>query len=317
MSECLEVRNVTTLQNTAFTIEALADRFAQFVDVSALTLKSYRSGVKKFLAFVNSQGISQPTRETALEYKRALSEKYAPATTALYLSSLRRFFSWCESEGLYPNIVSGIKSPKLSHEHKRDAFGGEELKGIIAGMSRESLEDKRNYAMFVLIASCGLRTIEVARASVSDIHRVAGVTVLNVMGKGHTSADAFVKLTPHVERALREYLIARGHVEEDAPLFASCSRRNYGQRLTTRTISGVCKTAMRQAGYDSKRLTAHSLRHSAITLALLSGMSLQETQAFARHSSMNTTLIYAHNVSRMNSQCEAAVSAVLFGEKDR
>ena len=33
----------------------------------------------------------------------------------------------------------------------------------------------------------------------------------------------------------------------------------------------------------------------------MAGQSLQEMQSFARYMSMNTTLIYAHNVNRMNS----------------
>lgn len=291
----------------------LADRFVEYLDVSELSVKSYKSGVRKFLTFLHCNGIITPTRDTVLMYKKELISKYSANTTALYLSSIRRFFSWCESEGLYPNITNGIKSPKISHEHKRDAFSAVELKGIIAGIERNSLEGLRNYALFCLIASCGLRTVEAVRANVGDIHRVSGVAVLDIQGKGHSAKDAYVKLTPHVEQAIREYLKARGNVSDDEPLFASCSRRNYGKRLTTVTVSQVCKKAMVSAGFDSHRLTAHSLRHSAVTICLLSGMSLQDVQAFARHSSVNTTMIYAHNVNRMKSLCESTIAKAIFG----
>ena len=122
-----------------------------------------------------------------------------------------------------------------------------------------------------------------------------------------------MKITGHVLTAITEYLKARGPVKGNAPLFASCSRRNNGGRLTTRTVSQVCKNAMKAAGYDSHRLTAHSLRHSAVTLALLAGMSLQDVSQFARHSSVNVTMIYAHDITRMKSQCESAISAAIFG----
>ncbi len=62
---------------------------------------------------------------------------------------------------------------------------------------------------------------------------------------------------------------------------------------------------MRAAGFDSERLTAHSLRHTAITQALLAGSPLQEVQQFARHSSINTTQVYAHNLDRLQGSCEA------------
>ena len=291
----------------------LADRFVEYLDVSDLSVKSYKSGVRKFLEFLHCNCVTNPTRDTVIMYKKELMSKYSANTTALYLSSIRRFFSWCESEGLYANITNGIKSPKISHEHKRDAFSAVELKGIIAGIERNSLEGKRNYALFTLIATCGLRTIEAVRANVGDIHRVAGVAVLSVQGKGRADKDAFVKLTAHVEQAIRAYLKARGKVSDDEPLFASCSRRNKGHRLTTVTVSQVCKRAMVSAGFDSHRLTAHSLRHSAVTICLLQGMSLQDVQAFARHSSVNTTMIYAHNVNRMKSKCEKTIASAIFG----
>lgn len=294
------------------TLADLARRFAEYLDVSELTVKSYKSGVRKFLEFLHSNGISNPTRDTVILYKKELMTRYSANTVSLYLSAIRRFFSWCDSEKLYPNICTGIKSPKISREHKRDAFSAGELKTIISGLERNNLEGMRNYAMFTLIATCGLRTCEVVRANIGDIHRVAGATILDIQGKGHISKDAFVKLTPNIEKAIREYLKARGNVSEDEPLFASCSRRNYGQRLTTVTVSQVCKRAMVSAGFDSHRLTAHSLRHSAVTICLLGGMSLSEVQVFARHQSISTTMIYNHSVNRMKSLCEATIASAIF-----
>lgn len=61
---------------------------------------------------------------------------------------------------------------------------------------------------------------------------------------------------------VRTYLKARGNVEEGQPLFTSTSNNSRGKRISTRTISGIVKTALKNAGYDSARLTAHSLRHS-------------------------------------------------------
>ena len=293
--------------------ENMLNRFVRYIDVSQLSVRSYISGVKKFLGYLSEKGITTPTRETILSYKKALCEKYAANTVALYLSSIRRFFAWTESEGLYANVTAGIKSPKIEKTHRRDAFGANELREIISGIKRDGVEGKRNYAIFTLIASCGLRCIEVVRANVGDIHRVAGVTVLSIQGKGRSDKDAIVKIAPEVEKALREYLQERGNVRDSEPLFASCSKRNKGARLTTQTISQVCKRSMIAAGYNSKRLTAHSLRHSAITIALLQGMSLDDVSAFARHSSIGVTMVYNHAIQRMKSRCESSIASAIFG----
>lgn len=291
----------------------LLDRFTVFLDVSHSSVHTYSFGVRRFIQFLNEYSINMPTRETVLMYKKALAERNCkPSTVALYLSALRRFFAWLESEGLYPNITAGVKSPKQDTGHKKDALSSTQLKSIMQGINRETLEGKRNYAIFALIAACGLRTVEVIRANVGDIREVYGEYCLYVQGKGRNTKSEFVKLAQPVIEAIREYLAERGNVEDDMPLFASCSKRNKGQRLTTRTISGVCKDAMKSAGYNSTRLTAHSLRHSAVTIALMTGASLQEVQAFARHSNLNTTMIYSHEVNRLKSQVENKIAGAIF-----
>jgi integrase/recombinase XerC/integrase/recombinase XerD len=57
---------------------------------------------------------------------------------------------------------------------------------------------------------------------------------------------------------------------------------------------------MRAVGLDDSRLTAHSLRHTAISLSILGGASLQQAQAMARHSDSKTTLVYFHNLERIS-----------------
>ena len=291
----------------------LLDKFVHFVEVSSASVHMYNFGIKRFLCYLSENGITQPTRETVLMYKNALVEKKCkPTTIALYLSAIRRFFTWLESEGVYSNITRGVKAPKIDKGHRKDAFSGKQLRGILENMNRGTLQAKRNYAIMALISACGLRTVEVVRANVEDLRCVYGEYCLFIQGKGRTSKSEFVKVPEPVLAAIQDYLNARGQVEDNAPLFASLARRNYGQRLTTRTVSQVCKDAMKTAGYDSARLTAHSLRHSAVTMALMAGVSLQEVQAFARHSNLNTTMIYAHDVNRLKSQVEGKIAHELF-----
>lgn len=293
-------------------INTLLERFVQFVDVSQVSLRSYISGVKAFLKYTSDNGITNPTRDTVLAYKKELAKSKSASTIALYLSALRRFFSWCQSEGIYSDITAGIKSPHIDTGHKKDCFTANQLKTIIGGIERNSLKGKRDYALFCLISATGLRTVEVVRADIRDIRTVQGETCLFVMGKGKTSKSQFVKLSGHVLQAIRAYLEMRGAVADDEPLFASLSHRNYGGRMTTYSISRICKSAMRHAGFNNSRLTAHSLRHTAITLALIAGISIQEVSQFARHSSINITMIYAHDVERLKSKCENAISEAIF-----
>ena len=82
--------------------------------------------------------------------------------------------------------------------------------------------------------------------------------------------------------------------------------------MTTRSISGIVKTRLKGAGFDSPRLTAHSLRHTAVTLSLLAGRDLAEVQQFARHSNIATTMIYNHSIEQAKNGCSEAIAQAIF-----
>lgn len=297
----------------AESLEGLLDRFISYLDVSQSSIKTYHAGVKNFLNFLADKEVTQPTRDTIVAYKKEVTARYSASTANLYMASVRKFFSWLSVEGLYTDITAGVKGVKVDTGHKRDCFTASQVKGIITGINRESLKGKRDYALFCLLSATGLRTVEVMRANIEDVRNICGETVLYIQGKGKTSKSDFVKLSQPVCAALQEYLTARGKTAITEPLFISVSHRNFGERITTRSISRIAKQAMKCAEYNSKRLTCHSLRHTAVTLALLAGMDIRQVSQFARHSSITVTLIYAHDVERIKSKVENAISNAIFG----
>lgn len=287
--------------------------FVNFLDVSEITARAYIFGLKKFSEFINVNGVINPTREHVLEFKRYLISKGLKASSiALYMAGIRRFFQWLNDANIYPDITIGVKAPKQEVGHKRDFLGATQLKAVLSSVKADNLIAKRNFAILSLMATGGLRTIEITRANVGDIQTIGGVYVLYVQGKGRNDKKEFVKLSQPVLNAINEYLKLRGQALDNEPLFISTSNRNKNGRLSTRSISGIAKEAMKKAGYNSKRLTAHSFRHAAITLALMAGESLSEVQCFARHRNINTTQIYAHNVDRLKSNCELSISNAIF-----
>ena len=291
----------------------LIEGFIDFLDVSDNTAKTYKKAIRQLFTYFGANGISKPTRSDVITFKKDLQDKgRKPSTINLYLSATRRFFSWTEQSGIYPHIARDVKAPKLNRGHKKDYFTGSQVKSILSGIDRSDHEEMRNFAIMALMTTGGLRTVEVIRARIEDLRVVGDTPVLYIQGKGRCEKTDFVKLCPQVEEAIRAYLKLRGKVASTEALFTSESKRNRGQELTTRSIRGICKNAMINAGFNSNRLTAHSLRHTAVTLALLGGQSLQEVQHFARHNNISTTQIYAHNLDRMKSHCEQTISNAIF-----
>jgi integrase/recombinase XerC/integrase/recombinase XerD len=293
-------------------VSDLLDRFISSLDVAPSSRRTYQRQLKAFFAWLESAGDRSPDRETILRYKEYLTGRgLSSFSVSGYIVAVRKFFTWTEGVRLYPNIGRGVKGAKKSVGFRKDPLTVTQIRSLLASIPRDTLEGKRDYALLNLMVNTGLRTIEIERAAVEDIRQETGEAVLWIQGKGHDAKDAFVLLVDSVLKPIREYLSGRGAVKGDAPLFTTAGNRGRGEALTTRSIRRIVKA--RLAGIDivSGHLTAHSLRHTAVTLALLSGATLQEAQALARHSDINTTLIYSHNISRLQNAPERGIDRMI------
>ncbi|HFI0131807.1 TPA: tyrosine-type recombinase/integrase [Streptococcus suis] len=297
---------------TAITYDTF-ERFISYLDASPKTVETYTKALRQFFNYIGVHGIRKPQREDVLAFRDDLKASgLKPTTVQNYITATRIFFKWTAQEGLYPNIAEHVKGAKLDKNHKKDYLTSRQAKEVLAGVQTDSEEGLRNYAILSLMVTGGLRTIEVSRADIEDLRTVGESTVLYIQGKGREEKTEYIKISAPVEKAIRSYLKARENVEEGQPLFTSTSNNSKGKRITTRTVSGVVKTALRNAGYDSTRLTAHSLRHTAITLALLAGREITEVQQFARHANLNTTMIYNHALDQAKNGCSDAISSAIF-----
>ena len=298
-------------------MEDLARQFIGFIDASQQTVNTYRASIRRMLEFFRTAQITAPTRADILKYRDELRAQYKPATVALHMTACRLFFRWTFQEGYFPNIADHVKGGKLDRGHKKDYLTSTQAQAVLGTATGDSTASKRDRAILALMVTAGLRCIEVARADIGDLRPAGGQMALYIQGKGHEEKGDCVVIIEEVEKVLRDYLTDRGETDPTAPLFVSDSNNSRGQRITTRSISQLVKNHMITAGYNSDRLTAHSLRHTAITLPLLAGKTAQQAQRFARHAELSTTMIYAHNIEDMEAKtvCARAIGDAIFGTR--
>ena len=295
-----------------------ADRWVRYLDVAPRSVQTYSSNLKQFLIWLAKNGITQPTREDIIGFRDDLIQKnHRPSTVQGAMAAVRLFFEFCEVSGVYKNVAKHVKSPKLDKGHKHDYLTSDQSKELLATCEEPENQEQslRDKAILSVMLTTGLRTISIVSADFGDISKIGDATVLFYLGKGHTEKGTYVKLTAPVEHAIRKYLAVRGksgEIKENEPLFTSISNRNKNGRMTTKAIRMMIKTRLRNIGIDNRRVSAHSLRHTAATLNLLAGGSLEETQAMLGHSNITVTQIYAHNISRINSKSEQRVSDLIF-----
>ena len=309
----LQITNGNSLTATQPITEELYNRFIAYIDAKPKTIETYTRALKQFFAYLSLNGIARPVREDIIAFREELKPSHKPTTVQNYITTVRLFFQWAAQEKIYPNVAEHIKGAKLDAAHKKDYLTSKQVKTILSGIDRSSLQGQRDYAIIVLMITAGLRTIEIIRANIEDLRTVGDSTALYIQGKGKDEKTDYVKVAEPAEDAIRAYLKARGETEPKQPLFTSEANRNNGERLTTRSVSRIVKEALIEAGFDSDRLTAHSLRHTAATLNLLNGGSLAETQQLLRHTSINTTMIYNHQLDRAKNNSEARVAKAIFG----
>lgn len=292
--------------------EMLLNRFIQSIDAKPKTGETYSRALRQFFRFLALTDTTQPSREDVLAFKEKMRQTLKPGTIQLYIIALRQFFRWTAQEGFFPNIAENIKGAKVQRGHKKGYLTSAQAKEMLSRIDQTTLQGARDHAMLALMLTTGLRTIEVARANVDDLRTNGESTILYIQGKGMEEKNEYVKVANPVEKSIRAYIRDVGQIEKEQPLFYSLSNKNRRERLTTRSISRIVKTRLKNAGYDDERLTAHSLRHTAGTLNLLNGGTLEETQQLLRHSNINTTMIYSHHVQRINNDSESRIAGAIF-----
>lgn len=301
------------------------DAFISYIDRGEKTTRTYLMNLKQFAAWLRFEQITNPTRQDIISYRQYLTSEHnaitlenstpcgyqirtdkngnpikincKPNTVKQYLRNVCQLFKWTAAAGIYPNIAENIHAPKIKADtHRKEALSPADVLTIENSIDRSSTQGKRLYAMFLLAVNAGLRTIEINRANIKDIETKNGNSYLYIWGKGHTEPDQKKPIAPEVKAAIDDYLQSRTDSKTgNSPLFTATGNRSGGKRIAVTTISTMLKRAMQAAGYNSERLTAHSLRHTAGTNTMEITNDIYLTQKYMRHANPATTEIYLHN----------------------
>lgn len=290
--------------------ETILIDFVRSLDATEQTKETYLKGARRFITYCKDNNILEVSEADIMNYKNYLRNNYKASSISMYITSLKKLYKFLEKKGIR-NITTDLKGAKNTRNFKKDPLTIEQTKDLLKSIDTTTDEGKRNYALIKLLVATGLRTIEIERANIEDIRALGTANVLYIQGKGRDDKEEYVVLTYSTLKAIQDYLKTRKDAKPSDPLFVSYSDRSNGQRLKTRSIRDIVKKAYKNIGIVSDKITTHSLRHTAITLSLIGGASLQEAQNLARHSNINTTLIYAHNIDRIHNNAESKIEALL------
>lgn len=282
------------------------EEFLKFIDVSKMTEQTYSSGVKQFMIYLNENGIKAPTREDIIAFRDELKEEHSVATINSYLSSISAFFKYLDYKGIYQDITINVKHLKDTNLHKRKFLTINDCKYIL-----ENCKDLREKTIFMLTLNCGLRANEVVNIRLKDFKEINGKVCLYVLGKGRDYKQDYVIVENNVYEIIKKYIETYNIVDY---LFVSSSNHNNNGKLTTRSLRRIVNNMYERLGIKEEQLTFHSIRHSFATISIQNGADIREVSQAMRHSSINTTQRYLHDLEMINNNCGSIVSSKVFGE---
>jgi len=261
--------------------------------LSKNTRRAYKRAIEDFFTRTGFS-LSEVRREDMIRYRNALMREYSPSTVALRLSVLSQVFEEAKTRGMVEkNPLERLRRPKVAQESTTEGLTEKEAAAILGTCDRSTVKGARDYAMLKLMLYTALRRSEICALRRGDIHQERGHWVLWVKSKGGKLRK--VKLQVSVLRAIEDYFDKSGRERrQEAPLFVATQHNRGDIPLSTNTIAQIVKRRARQAGI-TKRITPHSLRHTAITLALDGGATVRQAQYLAGHADPKTTMRYDRN----------------------
>jgi integrase/recombinase XerD len=290
----------------------LMEDFLLQADIQLNSKKTYFKGLKKFIQWaitINENEIVL-SKKLLILYKNFLMHSIIkPHTQAIYLVALKQFFVWTESNLIFPNIAKNIKGiKKITKQHHKDPLKKEDVLTLLTIEDSVNVRTLRNNTLVHLLIFTGMRIGETIHIQVGDIEiQQSNKSILWIKGKGRSGKDSFVVLLPESISLINQYLNARRNAGEEITelsyLFIAHKNNkansiNEHKKMNTDSISRIINQRMKLAGIKTKRVSAHSLRHTFGVNAIQAGVSLHELQISMRHSTPTTTQVYLGDIEK-------------------
>ena len=299
------MNEIKEIQEKNIILKDYVNQFLGYIDVTDNSIRTYTVGLKNFVEYLKERNITNPTREQIIEYRDYLMANVKPTTANSYMIAVRNLYNYLEYANITKNVTKNIKGVNVGNEHKREALTQEQCKLVL-----KNAKDIREKVMLLLATTCGIRANELVNIRLEDFKVKQDKICLYLLGKARDYKQDFVIVSNDVFELIKEY-IKLYHITDY--LFTSTSNHNNSGKLTTKTIRLIIKNMFKRVGIVGDEYSVHSCRHSFATLSIENGQDIREVSQALRHKSIQTTMIYLHDMERINNKCADSVSNLLFG----
>jgi len=166
-----------------------------------------------------------------------------------------------------------------------------EQEALLAAPDQTTWLGRRDHAILMLLLQTGLRVSELRDLRCADVVLTTGAHV-RCRGKGRK--QRITPLTRPTAAVLRTWLSERAGCPGD-PLFPTRSGRPLSRDAIEHRLATYAKTAAATCpSLSAKKVTAHTLRHTAAMQLLHAGVDTTVIALWLGHEKVDTTQIYLH-----------------------
>lgn len=234
------------------------------------------------------------------------SRLWKPKRSQLMTSALRSFFRYLRFHGditldlaeAVPTVASW-RLPELPKSLAR-----EDIDRLLQSCDQNTAVGQRDYTVLLILSRLGLRSCEIVNMTLDDIDWENGVMTIHGKGVQHNQMpipyDLGEALSRYICKSRPPCATRRLFIRARAPLQGFSG---------SAAVDDIVRRALKRSGVKSLRQGAYLLRHSLACSMLQQGNSLMEIGEILRHSSINTTEIYA----KVNINALAAIAQPWLG----
>lgn len=248
------------------------------------TKRAYKNDISKWYQFVDAT-TGNETEQTALAFKDALIDIYAPATAQRIWCTVVAFYGWMMGTGKVDSSpFQGIKSPTRPTNEPPPVPSDEDVAALLRACDNGTSYGSRAALIITLLLN-GLRAQEVADAKISNLkHDTAtDAWILNVLGKGDKWRA--VPLNSETQQAIFDYYLNRAPKSDY--LIPNMDEK---KPVDTQTIYRNVTHFARKAGVTG--MHPHALRHHYATRLVRAGVDVFTLQKLLGHKRADTTQRY-------------------------
>ena len=273
-------------------IKDFIDYRERTLNLSAITVQSYRFHLYPFCCYINSKGlnISVIKASELMTYIQQMSPS-TPANKHVALNILRCFFKYLYEQQILSVDYSRI-IPKDNYKNQPklpSTFTDGEINALLNAVDRGNPRGKRDYAILLLATQLGLRASDISELKFDNIIWDRNTITLNQ----HKTGKALeLPLLPELGNAIVDYLKYGRPVTNDSHCFVHV--QGPYDRIHTSDIGNLVRKyiTLAKINYLNRKHGPHALRHSFASALLKENISLPVISEALGHSILASTMEY-------------------------